>query len=76
MLENPEMTQKEIGELVGMHYQHVWRALDRLVTEGILTKERRNRRTYFQPSTGFYEIEDIKRLNSCLSALSMLHLEK
>ena len=46
VLENPDMTQKEIAELIGMRYQHVWRALDRLVKEGILRKERHRRRTY------------------------------
>ena len=56
-----------------MHYQHVWRALDRLVKEGILVKRRRDRRTFFKAAEGFYELEDIKRLNACLTSDNVLH---
>tara|TARA_A100001201_G_scaffold89421_1_gene78373 strand:+ start:551 stop:811 length:261 start_codon:yes stop_codon:yes gene_type:complete len=73
VLENPDMNQRQISRLLGMHYQHVWRALDRLVKEGILVKRRRDRRTFFKAAEGFYELEDIKRLNACLTSDNVLH---
>ena len=73
VLENPDMTQKEIAELIGMRYQHVWGALDRLVKEGILRKERHRRRTFFYPDEGLYKIDDIKRLQSCIFTESVVH---
>ena len=56
-----------------MRYQHVWRALDRLVKEGILRKERHRRRTFFYPDEGLYKIDDIKRLQSCIFTESVVH---
>lgn len=73
VLEHPEMTQKQIADELGMRFQHVWRALDRLVKEGILRKERRNRRTYFYTDAGFEELTDIKRLRACISAIDMVN---
>jgi len=67
VLEHPDMTQKQIADELGMRYQHVWRALDRLVKEGILRKERQNRRTYFFADEGFYSLDDIQRLQACMS---------
>ena len=67
VLSNPEMTQREIADMINMRYQHVWRALDRLVKEGILTRERKNRRTYFVAAEGFYGLEDIQLVKSCIS---------
>jgi len=75
VLENPNMNQRQISRLLGMHYQHIWRSLDRLVKEGILKKERRDRRTFFKADTGFYQLEDIKRLYACIDGESMLHLD-
>lgn len=66
VLEHPEMTQKDIADMLNMRYQHVWRALDRLVREGILRKERRQRRTFFYADQGFHSLEDIMRLKSCI----------
>jgi DNA-binding MarR family transcriptional regulator len=67
VLENPEMTQSDIARMLDMHYQHVWRALDRLVQEGILNKRRENRRTYFVAADGFWQIDDIQRLKACVA---------
>ncbi|MEL0098028.1 MAG: winged helix-turn-helix domain-containing protein [Opitutae bacterium] len=72
VLENPDMTQKQIADELGMRFQHVWRALDRLVKEGVLRKERTNRRTYFYAAPGFAELEDIRRLQACISASSVI----
>tara|TARA_R110000803_G_scaffold37598_8_gene81073 strand:- start:13570 stop:13812 length:243 start_codon:yes stop_codon:yes gene_type:complete len=66
VLEHPNKTQREIADMLNMRYQHVWRALDRLVKEGILHKTRQNRRTYFVAADGFWEIDDIKRLKACV----------
>lgn len=66
VLENPDKTQREIAAMLNMRYQHVWRALDRLVKEGILDKQRKNRRTYFVAGEGLYLIEDIQRLKACI----------
>jgi len=66
VLEHPDKTQREIADMLNMRYQHVWRALDRLVKEEILQKTRQNRRTYFVAGKGFWEIEDIKRLKACV----------
>jgi DNA-binding MarR family transcriptional regulator len=66
VLENPEMTQKQIADMLGIRYQHVWRALDRLVKENILQKERKSRRTYFYAGEKLSEIDDIKRLKACI----------
>jgi DNA-binding MarR family transcriptional regulator len=66
VLENPDKTQRELATMLNMRYQHVWRALDRLVKEGILQKTRQNRRTYFVAAEGFWDIEDIKRLKACV----------
>lgn len=66
VLEHPDKSQREIAKMLNMHYQHVWRALDRLVKENILEKHRENRRTYFVAAEGFWEIEDIKRLKACV----------
>lgn len=76
VLENPDMTQQQIADTIGIRYQHVWRALDRLVKEGILEKERRNRRTYFSAGEKFYELEDIQRLKACLYSAGTIYLEK
>ena len=73
VLENPAMTQKQIADELGMRYQHVWRALDRLVKEGILRKERQNRRTYFFADKGFYNLDDIRRLQACMSLQDMVN---
>ena len=72
VLEHPEMTQKEIADVLGMRYQHVWRSLDRLVKEGILTKTRHSRRTIFHAAEGFANLDDIKRLKACLLATNVL----
>lgn len=69
VLENPSLTQREIGEIVGMRYQHVWRSLDRLVKMEILTKERINRRTVFSVGSEFHNLEDIKRLKACIDRI-------
>jgi predicted transcriptional regulator len=66
VLEHPNKTQREIADMLNMRYQHVWRSLDHLVKEGILAKTRQNRRTYFVAASGFWEIEDIKRLKACI----------
>jgi DNA-binding MarR family transcriptional regulator len=66
VLEHPEKTQREIAQMLNMRYQHVWRALDRLVKEGILEKRRQNRRTYFVAAEGFWQMDDIKRLKACV----------
>ena len=66
VLEHPEKTQREIAEMLNMRYQHVWRALDRLVKEGILDKRRENRRTYFVTAEGFWQLDDIQRLKACV----------
>lgn len=76
VLENPTMTQQQIADMIGIRYQHVWRALDRLVKEGILEKDRRNRRTYFSASKKFYELEDIQRLKACLDTAGTVNLGK
>ena len=73
VLENPNLTQQQIADKVGIRYQHVWRALDRLVKEGILEKERKNRRTFFSAGSKFYELDDIKRLKACLSQVDALN---
>jgi DNA-binding MarR family transcriptional regulator len=70
VLEQPELTQREIGEAVGMRYQHVWRALDTLVKREILVKERKNRRTYFSAGPEFDSLDDIKRLKACVSKIN------
>lgn len=69
VLENPHMTQKQIAEMVGMRYQHVWRALDRLVKSGILNKQRKSRRTIFTPGENFYQLDDIMRIKACIQRL-------
>lgn len=73
VLENPDMTQKQIADELGMRYQHVWRALDRLVREGVIRKERRSRRTYFYVADGFHRLEDIKRLKACIDAADVVN---
>jgi len=75
VLESPDMTQKEIADSLNMRYQHVWRALDRLVKEGVLRKERRNRRTYFYADDGFHNLSDIKRVKACISSLDAIESE-
>lgn len=72
VLENPDMTQKQIADALGMRPQHIWRALDRLVREGVLRKDRSNRRTYFYAADGFYNLEDIKRLKTCIESLDVV----
>ncbi len=72
VLENPEMNQRQISRLLGMHYQHVWRSLDRLVKEGVLYKQRKDRRTFFRAANGFYELEEIKRLRACIESDTVL----
>jgi len=76
VLENPSLTQQQIAEQVGIRYQHVWRALDRLVKEGILRKERRSRRTIFSAGDKFYELDDIQRLKACLDSVDDVQLGK
>jgi DNA-binding MarR family transcriptional regulator len=66
VLEHPDKTQREIAIMLNMRYQHVWRALDRLVKEGVLEKHRKNRRTHFVAAEGFWQLEDIKRLKACV----------
>lgn len=72
VLEFPEYSQRQIAVMLNMRYQHVWRALDRLVKEGILKKERKNRKTYFVLDAGFYNLADIKRLKACISDQDVL----
>jgi len=72
VIENPNKTQREIGELLNMRYQHVWRALDTLVKSGILEKERIQRRTKFSIGKEFYNLEDIQRLMACLKSQNAL----
>lgn len=62
------MTQKDIADMLNMRYQHVWRALDRLVREGVLRKERHQRRTFFYADQGFYALDDVRRLKACIVA--------
>ena len=66
VLENPEMTQQEIADLLNMHYQHVWRALNTLVQQNVLHKERRNRRTYFTAGKDLKKLDDINRIKNCI----------
>lgn len=72
VLERPDLTQREIGEVVGMRYQHVWRALDSLVKKEILVKTRNNRRTYFSAGPEFSNLEDIKRVKACVDQIDEL----
>lgn len=72
VLEHPDMTQKDIADMLNMRYQHVWRALDRLVREGVLRKERRQRRTFFYADEGFHNLDDIKRLKACIMSPDMI----
>jgi len=68
VIENPDKTQREIGELLNMRYQHVWRSLDALVKLGILDKERVQRRTKFSIGKEFHKLEDIQRLMACIKS--------
>ena len=72
VLENPHLTQREIGDLVGMRYQHVWRALDTLVKAGILSKKRSNRRTVFSAGPEFMNLTDIRRLKACIDRVDIV----
>ena len=47
VMTHPGAMQKEIAEILGVRFQHVWRSLDELVTEGILEKHKKERRTHF-----------------------------
>lgn len=66
VLTEPEKSQRQIARDLHMHYQHVWRALDRLVKEDLLCKSRVNRRTYFVPTEKFFEYKDIADLVSVI----------
>jgi len=66
VLTEPEKSQRQIARDLHMHYQHVWRALDRLVRDGLLCKRRENRRTYFVPSEQFFESKEIADLVYCI----------
>ena len=76
VLEHPDKTQREIEKMLNMHYQHVWRALDRLVKENILEKHRENRRTYFVAGGRlFWEIDQtpkgLRHLTECVILTQM-----
>lgn len=73
VLEHPEMTQKAIADMLDMHYQHVWRAIEHLVKDGVLRRERRDRRTFYYADAGFFALEDIQRLKTCVDTLSVLN---
>ena len=66
VLENPDYTQQQLADLLGMRYQHVWRALDKLVKEGILTKTRYSRRTRFAATENLLNMQDMQRLKACI----------
>ena len=72
VLENPNLNQRQIGDIVGMRYQHVWRSLHALVKKGILVKERKNRRTVFYPGPNLMELSDIKRLKACIDKIDVV----